>query len=870
MTPLTIETLWAAANFTPNDAQRQAILHVDGPLFLPAGPGSGKTRVLLWRTLNLIVFHGVSPDEIFLSTFTEKAARQLRDGIGTMLGDVQTRTGQTFDIGRMYVGTVHSLCQRLIRDRRFYPTDRVANLPALLDELGQIFFVQRVWNELLESAGFDLEAPLEVQREINQTLGTNVASKYEAIAKTISFFNRCCEEYLDVDDALGRDISDSLRKILLMFAEYQRLLTHNKQVDFSTLQVRAYELLRDSPRAGRLFKHIIIDEYQDTNPIQERIFFELAKQSTNICVVGDDDQALYRFRGATVENFVHFPSRCHSALGAVVTQIPLIINYRSHHHVVASYNRYMGDESFWKTGTRHWRVPKEIQPHNPHEHLHRSVIATQPGRPDAISAEVAALARRLVDEGKVTDPSQIAVLFPSVQFRGKINERVKAMRNAFEAVGLKVYAPRAGRFLEVDEAIDMFGVLMHITGKPTIADEMRIGDFKDYTDWLDQIYARGTAIINADPLLASYIAMRRTQIDTRASDYTAMTTALSDHYMTRDDVYDPDTTQTPNVRAVLLQANISTAAKSALSGARLDRNARLRRDAGNPYVAAQLIARATTFDYGILDVFYQLMGFRHFKAMADLAQSGGDEGPIFNLSLISQYVSRFLESQTTALLSARDFVKESLARRFWLRYVYVLYRSGESEYEDQEMMFPRGRVPFLTIHQSKGLEFPVVILGNTNKNDTMQELEKIMRLLIDREREPEALSPRYDSYRLFYVALSRAKNMCILTNYDGHGKQMHESMARLLHDCHDLIVRAPHVQLTHMPVAGEPDEPLPKRYSFTSDYISYLTCARQYMLFRKYTFAPSRTPHQMFGSLIHRSIDEIHNRLITLREEGTV
>ena len=69
--------------------------------------------------------------------------------------------------------------------------------------------------------------------------------------------------------------------------------------------------------------------------------------------------------------------------------------------------------------------------------------------------------------------------------------------------------------------------------------------------------------------------------------------------------------------------------------------------------------------------------------------------------------------------------------------------------------------------------------------------------------------------------------------------------------------------------AGNPEEPLPKRYSFTSDYMSYQTCARQYMLFRKYDFAPSRTPHQMFGSLIHRSIDEIHNRLISLREEGT-
>ncbi|MGB3220415.1 MAG: UvrD-helicase domain-containing protein, partial [Anaerolineae bacterium] len=110
----TIERLWAEASFTPNPAQRDAILHVNGPLYLPAGPGSGKTRVLLWRTLNLIVFHGVSPNAIYLSTFTEKAARQLKEGLRGMLGLASNATGRPYDISQMYVGTVHSLCQRLI------------------------------------------------------------------------------------------------------------------------------------------------------------------------------------------------------------------------------------------------------------------------------------------------------------------------------------------------------------------------------------------------------------------------------------------------------------------------------------------------------------------------------------------------------------------------------------------------------------------------------------------------------------------------------------------------------------------------------------------------------------------------------------
>ena len=118
-TTLTLEALWNDADFTPNAEQKEAIQYIEGPLYLPAGPGSGKTRVLLWRTLNLVVFHGVKPEEIFLSTFTEKAALQLKEGLRTLLGMVTTKTNLHFDISNMYIGTIHSLCRRILTDRRF-------------------------------------------------------------------------------------------------------------------------------------------------------------------------------------------------------------------------------------------------------------------------------------------------------------------------------------------------------------------------------------------------------------------------------------------------------------------------------------------------------------------------------------------------------------------------------------------------------------------------------------------------------------------------------------------------------------------------------------------------------------------------------
>ncbi|RJP50350.1 MAG: hypothetical protein C4583_10775 [Anaerolineaceae bacterium] len=115
---LSLENLWETSKFKPNEAQRVAIEHVDGPLFLTAGPGSGKTRVLLWRTVNLIVFHGVKPEEIYLSTFTEKAAHQLKEGLRTLLGAATNATGQPYDLTPMYIGTVHSLCHACLSQLR--------------------------------------------------------------------------------------------------------------------------------------------------------------------------------------------------------------------------------------------------------------------------------------------------------------------------------------------------------------------------------------------------------------------------------------------------------------------------------------------------------------------------------------------------------------------------------------------------------------------------------------------------------------------------------------------------------------------------------------------------------------------------------
>jgi DNA helicase-2/ATP-dependent DNA helicase PcrA len=347
---LTIETLWKDFDFTPNDAQRDAILHTNGPLYMPAGPGSGKTRVLLWRAVNLIACRGVSADAIFLATFTEKAALQLREGLRTLLGAVTNHTDIPYDVDRMYVGTMHSLCQRLIKDRRFYRDRHVGRVPALLDELGQYFFVYQKnrWDHFADG----LFGEQDVCEAINAAFGGTHASRHEAVTNWLSLFGRLSEECFSLDTFdPGPALADSTVALLEMYRRYLAELGERPvRTDFSLLQQVAHSLIASFD--GDLpFEHVIVDEYQDTNTVQERLYFGLARCTGNLCVVGDDDQALYRFRGATVENFVQFPTRCEAALGKKPREIKLNINYRSRHGIVQFNNEFMRWCDWSKDGT---------------------------------------------------------------------------------------------------------------------------------------------------------------------------------------------------------------------------------------------------------------------------------------------------------------------------------------------------------------------------------------------------------------------------------------------------------------------------------------------------------------------------------------
>lgn len=859
MSTATIDRLWSAAGFTPNDAQRAAILHTDGPLYLPAGPGSGKTRVLLWRTVNLIVFHDISPETIYLSTFTEKAARQLKEGLRALLGLASNYTGRPYDISQMYVGTVHSLCQRLILDRRFYRERQRGRPPVLIDELSQYFHLYRPnrWDGFVQAAGFGEEAISEINELFEEAQHHD--SRHYAVMHTLALFNRLTEECLPAAQVAQQATTQTLARLAQMYAAYLDSLQPDGQpprTDFALLQQKALAVLAGHDEAAGVFNHVIVDEYQDTNTIQERLFFRLAAGSRNLCVVGDDDQALYRFRGATVENFVQFPQRCLQAFGVEPVAIPLDTNYRSRRGIVVFYTRFVNQCDWQNANGGHYRVvSKQIRAHSQDGGV--AVVASTPAAPLQVAAEIARFVKRLLDEGKVENPNQIAFLFPSL--KGSIVQPMKAALEAPE-IGLRVYAPRAGSFLEVPEAVAVFGLFLHIFGKPARGD-FGGEDYEHYREWMDAADATGESLRQADKRLDAFVRDRKAEIERAVSDNRALVQVAERQGWRLDAPY----TLRQMKRALYETPRLSETARRKLGSPYFEKVIERRSADGRPFSLNYILSSMTALDWGVLDLFYRLCGFDHFRAMFDLAECGEDEGPICNLSLISGYLARFMD-EYGAIITAAFLQDEGLARTLFGSYLFALFRRGESEYEDAEDPFPKGRIPFLTIHQAKGLEFPVVVLGSARKDTWKgpQAVERLVQPFLDREGEPLERMAEFDAMRLFYVALSRAKNLLVIAHPRGRGQYINKPFQALLDGA---FPRIPQLDVTGLPAARLVEEEAPHSYSYTGDYLFYQRCPRQYMIFRKYDFAASRSQTMMFGSLVHRTLDDLHQLLIARRSQ---
>lgn len=290
---------------TLNEQQREAVYHTEGPVLILAGAGSGKTRVLTHRTAYLIEECGVNPYNIMAITFTNKAAGEMRERIDQLVG---------YGSESIWVSTFHSTCVRILRrhiDRIGFDTN---------------FTI------------YDSDDQKTLMKDICKRL--NVDTKIYKEKSLLAAISHAKDELISPEEYATRAAASgdyAKKKQAEIYREYQEALRKNNALDFDDLIVKTVELFRVDAQVldyyQERFRYIMVDEYQDTNTAQFELVSTLARKYKNLCVVGDDDQSIYKFRGANIYNILNFEKHFPEAVTIKLEQ-----NYRSTQNILDAAN----------------------------------------------------------------------------------------------------------------------------------------------------------------------------------------------------------------------------------------------------------------------------------------------------------------------------------------------------------------------------------------------------------------------------------------------------------------------------------------------------------------------------------------------------
>ena len=462
-----------------NEAQKEAISATDGLVLITAGPGTGKTFTLVKRAVYLIQECGIKPEQIMMATFTEKAAKELITRITNELAERNV----SVNVNEMYIGTFHSLCLRIIKENLEFT--RLKRNYRLLDTFDQKYLVFRNFHKFKNIEGID---------ELLSKGGS-----WKRSDEICTYINHLSEEMVDIE-ALQSDDNPGIRTLGRVLSVYQEMLEEGNLIDFSTIQTECYKLLMQNKQILEelqdKLQYLMIDEYQDTNYIQEQIVFLLGAKHHNICVVGDDDQGLYRFRGATIRNILEFPHKFENE-GCKI--IPLVVNYRSNSDIVDFYNEWISTTSGhkFKFSWDIYRYQKKIEPHVKSDIQSPAVVKLfSKDDEDEWHEKILGFIKELKESGKLTDYNQLAFLFSSVK-----HQRVTALANFLERNGINVYSPRSDMFFKRDEIKLALGCLMLMFPKYVMKLEKQEFDFlqvEHYRYYRECIVAANEYVTRAD------------------------------------------------------------------------------------------------------------------------------------------------------------------------------------------------------------------------------------------------------------------------------------------------------------------------------------------------------------------------------------
>ncbi len=677
-----------------NEEQKRAINHFTGPAIVIAGPGTGKTSVIEERVKKLLN-QGVKPENILVTTFTNKAADELKFRILGSLRNIE-------NIENLHISTIHSLCESILKEYGEY-TPLGFDFD-IMDEIDEAIFLEenKYRLHIVRRRG---ETEKQLLNLISWAKG---GSKESAI---LEFFNKCIENDVDPDELIDkiREISiesnsnkknenyiNRMTKAAEAYKKYLELMIKEKKINFSNLQRLVLHLLRENNKVAKelrdRYKFIIVDEYQDINPIQAKIIHELAKPKFNLFVVGDEDQSIYGFRGADIEQFRSFERR-YKKYGVKVYKLK--INYRSTKNIVVN------SEEFIKP---HRRINKEIIAKRNNKVNPFFLIADNPAEEEE---KIVELIKKLKKEQIVDNYSDIAVLMKENKLIYKIAAKLDREEIKY-SIGRKkindhwLFKEIMKLMKYVYTPIENITYLENKLGYALSNGELTIKELINMNWW------------DASILESRILNLKRETIETLR--------ALNEEDLREFTLNELKKMGIPEEDAI-----------------KIDKLNNIYRKLKDGKIT------------GLLKVFYEILELNplmkeKIKKIEKNNLNETDKKELIVLSKLSKILNssdRLRKNKKGSFVNLMSALINTLLSRGYLAF----------EFNDE------GGVHLMTVHQAKGLEFPVVIIPHASE---FKEVNNRGSPLVC------PLSGEYDSeeiYRVFYVGMTRARDLLIIGNY---------------------------------------------------------------------------------------------------------
>lgn len=808
---------------------QQKVVEYNGnkPLLVEAGPGSGKTRVIIERVKFLINELKINPSSLLVITFTRKAANELKDRLSE---DIPKNI-----INKMQISTIHSFCLDFLKKR--------CNVTNLIDDDSgekRRLFIQKYKYKLGFKNEFYL-ADYQIPSVINKfdeytTFKVDIGGLIDYIKQT----RPIDKEYVDFVNSFkcfpSKKVRDNEKfkkswynarflQTPKAYVKYLELLDLFNAVDYNTVQIKFLESLKENPETQ--YTNILVDEFQDTDPVQAEIFEILLKNAESFTAVGDVDQSIYSFRGSFRDYFEEFYNKYNAEL------ISLNYNYRSTNNIIRT------SEAFIKPQRKEYSKKYLVGARNED----KASYILESLDPQEEAQKIFNLIKDLKDNGKIRQYSDVAILYRSIVS----NKNIPFLIDEFKKNDISYHISGTEDLIESDEVKSILTLFYYIARKL----DHSYGMSNLEKEWLN---LRAFCGIDFIP------KFRKLSVETKR------------YLMELQENFENDVLKTE--KEVYFELTGKKSRKKKFNGV-FTRNEdvliEIFKRVNKPVVDLDLIEDAGDREFfteleklrenvfssdeedklTILEVYYELLNLCGY--FDDLVINNGDyELELENLSKISRTIFNY-----ESIISAKDV----RGLFFFLTNVIEGYGTSSSDVDGVQLM---------TVHKAKGLEFPVTIVSslseynfplaprdpmrekdNINKDDTFYTPNKFLEYKDCSEADEVNLGLAEEN-RVIYVAMTRAQDILVLSVV---GK-MPEEICRISNYFNK------NLDLDNMSISSVGSKPEENKLNLSySSFADYNNCPWRYNLLNKLHFKVSQKEVTKMGSIIHEALDVINQEI---------